>query len=133
MKLLKCWVRNRYRHESPVEVRYVPLEEYELWKYMMETRHKLAIVDCKTLLWIDGDEFEVKRSFYTAFPREKVIRISVLVPSDFAHTYYPSIRYFPGKDYETLRDRFLHHMVKRYGDEVMSTVNEREGWSIDQE
>ena len=133
MKLLKCWVKNRYRDESPIEVRFVPLEEFELWKYMMETRHRLSIVDCRTLLWISADEFDEKCSFYSAFPRERVVRISVLVPSDFAHTYYPSIRYFPGKSYETLRSRFLNHMVKRYGDDVLNTVNERDGWSIDQE
>jgi hypothetical protein len=132
MKLLKCWVRSRSNEEAPLQRRYVPLEEFELWRYMMENRHNLTIVDCKTLLWIETQVFDEKRSFYGVFPREKVIKIGILVPSPFAHTYYPAIRYYPEDEHEKNKKRFLGHMVLRYGEGVLSTLSEVEGWCLDQ-
>lgn len=54
-KLMRCQVANRYQEAS---VRYIELNAYKLWEYLMTHKHGLKIGEPTLCLWVDSDAYE---------------------------------------------------------------------------
>src|SRR6267154_2528808 len=54
-KLVRCEIR-RPDSQGDATVRYVPLEIYGLWEFLMRTKHRFEITRSVASLWIDVDE-----------------------------------------------------------------------------
>lgn len=53
-KLMRCEVVNRY-HES--SVRFVELDAFKLWQYLISNKHGMKVGEPTLCLWVDGDEY----------------------------------------------------------------------------
>ncbi|MCB1802720.1 MAG: hypothetical protein KDI82_13600 [Gammaproteobacteria bacterium] len=53
-KLMRCEVVNRY-HES--SVRFVELDAFKLWQYLMSNKHGMKVGEPTLCLWVDADEY----------------------------------------------------------------------------
>jgi len=95
MKLVQCQVVKDGEGLFESDVRYIAVEEFHLWKYLMESKHGLHIADPQVMLWITKKEYISHRAFYDRFPRIPVTRISFLNPCDELSTLCPVIRYVP--------------------------------------
>ncbi len=74
-KLVRCLVVNRYRESS---IRFVEIEAFKMWEYLMTNRHGLKIADPGLCLWLDDEEYRQKASvFEHAGEAEAVNRIVV--------------------------------------------------------
>jgi hypothetical protein len=53
-KLMRCRVLNRY---SETGIRYVELDAFKLWEYLMTHKHGQQIDETVLCLWIDADDY----------------------------------------------------------------------------
>ena len=54
-KLVRCEVRRETPSEE-AQVRYVPLEIFGLWEYLMTRRHQFQVEEARASLWLDAEE-----------------------------------------------------------------------------
>ena len=74
-KLVRCEVTNRYRETS---IRFVELDAYRLWEYLMTSKHGLRVGNPNICLWVHASEYERNASvFDRAGEVEPVDRIVV--------------------------------------------------------
>jgi hypothetical protein len=116
IEMVRCYLSGDPDQQGTV--RYVPLEIYELWRFLMERVHNLAIAEPVVSKWNveenpgdlgDGDE--------------EVIEVSFKYKDTSAHGR-PVIRYLPELNYDkVVRYLFAHFPEK----DLMEGVNTRKG------
>jgi len=109
-KLIRCFVSKKGDEPG---VRFVELELFKLWKYMMQNRHGFEVEDLSLCLWIAEDRFERNRKLYEASGRiEEVDRVQVLIFDQnhgFCHT---TSRYVPTADTSKFQEILLSHVAE---------------------
>ena len=60
-KLVRCDVVNRYNESS---TRFVALDAFKLWEYLMSHKHGLRVGDPRLCLWVDDDAFRRSASVF---------------------------------------------------------------------
>ena len=100
--------------DDPAEtLRYVPLAEFELWRYMMETRHGRAVVVEEVSLWVPEDASLLTSSISDPELCEAVVRIHFEVPG--SHGYpVPVERFLPAETYPEALAALLSHYASAY-------------------
>lgn len=74
-KLVRCDVVNRYNEAS---TRFIALEAYKLWEYLMTHKHGLKVSPPRLCLWLDVPTFQSGSAiFERAGATEAVDRITV--------------------------------------------------------
>lgn len=94
MKVVRCRVGKSDDELFEPDHRFVPVEEYHLWKYLMEAKHGLMIDEPQVMLWVSAEEYDSRRTLYDRFPRIPVTRVSFLNPCEGLETMCPVTRYF---------------------------------------
>jgi hypothetical protein len=90
-------------------LRYIPLEIFGLWSYLMENKHGFRMASNEISLWIDLDESP--EMAYGEAQHEPVTEISLFVYSDPAGMFTRVSRYFPTAEYSSLKPIFLSHYI----------------------
>lgn len=105
-KLVRCEIRKEGARGEP-SVRYVPLEIYGLWEYLMRTRHNFEVVRQVASLWIDVDESP--EAAYGENQYERVTEVTLLRYSEQDGMFTRVSRYFGTEDCPKLTDLLLSH------------------------
>jgi len=109
-KIVKCYVRRMSDPEPPKTPRFVPLELFSLWKFLMEERHHLKVTDRVTSLWFEkGASSDTS---YMDIHHERVVQLELFYFSDQDGMLHQEVRYFPAdseEDYEKIKRIFLSH------------------------
>jgi hypothetical protein len=105
-KLVRCEVK---RPEAPEQctVRYVPLEIYGLWEYLMASKHNFAVAQAQASLWIDMEESP--ELAYSDEQYEKVTELTLFIFSERDGMFGKVSRYFPSESYDDVKRIFLKH------------------------
>ena len=122
-KLVRCEIR----HEGDANratVRYVPLEIYGLWEYLMSHRHGFRVESSKASLWLDAEE--APESAYEEREFERVTEVSVFLYSGRDDMFTRVCRYFPTHECEPLKKIFLSHYPSD-GAGIQTRLRERPG------
>jgi hypothetical protein len=105
VKLVKCLLRSP--GEAP-SVRFIPLREFQLWKYYM-THAQEKIVEAQEIsIWVDARSYS-EQPPTQARPLESVVRVDLQYWDRALNTVALVQRYFPLDEYETFREVFLRH------------------------
>lgn len=130
IKVVKCMLRSP--GEAPA-VRYVPLREFQLWRYYMTHQHEKIVEGQEISIWIDAQSYS-EQPPAQARPLESVLRIDLQYWDRFLNTAAAVQRYFPLEEYDTIRDVFLGHypdVPSRDGRRVMrKRFSETRGYYI---
>lgn len=103
-KLVRCEIK---RAGSAGTVRYVPLEIFGLWEFLMREKHQFEISASVASLWIDVDENpEVA---YGENQYERVTEVTLLRYSEADGMFSKVNRYFPTEEYPELKGLLLKH------------------------
>jgi hypothetical protein len=107
-KLVRCEVT---RQEAPGRstVRYVPMEIYGLWEYLMASKHSFSISDPQASLWIDMEESP--ELAYSDEQYEKVTELTLFIFSERDGMFGKVTRYFPSESYDNVKRIFLKHYL----------------------
>ncbi|MFH0925858.1 MAG: hypothetical protein V1872_09585 [bacterium] len=112
INIVRIVVSNGEGKHSINTIRYVPLAEYDLWKFLMIHKHNFFIKDEESTIWIDEEEYERKRGFYPSKNLEFVNRVVTYLYSKKDNMLFPVTRFFPKKDYENIKKTFLSHLTE---------------------
>lgn len=121
-KLVRCEIRHD-GNGSGASVRYVPLEIFGLWEFLMTEKHGFSVCDSRASLWLDMED--APEAAYGESQYERVTEVTVFVYSDRDGMFTRVCRYFPTSDCETLKPIFLAHYPD--GGRISSQVRERPG------
>jgi hypothetical protein len=109
-KLVRCEiVREGESNGEPNRgtVRYVPLDIFGLWEFLMRNRHRFRIAQQVASLWIDVDENpEVA---YGEGQYERVTEVTLLLYSERDGMFGRVNRYFPTQECPELKKLLLKH------------------------
>jgi hypothetical protein len=122
-KLVRCMVRPRGSREAGTS-RFIPLEIFGLWEYMMVTRHGFEVVDPRASLWLDMEDSP--EAAYGENQYERVTEVTAFVYSGRDEMFTRACRYFPSRECPRLKPIFLSHYEDRAG-RLQTHVRERQG------
>jgi hypothetical protein len=128
-KLVRCEVRPRGSREAG-SPRFIPLDIYGLWEYLMTSRHAFEIVSPRASLWLDMEDSP--DAAYSEDQYERVTEVTVFVYSDRDDMFTRVCRYFPSADCEAVKKIFLSHYDGEPG-KVRPQIRERPGIWIHRE
>jgi len=121
-KLVRCDI-GRPGESGAGSARYVPLEIFGLWEYLMTSKHGFAVTTPRASLWLDMED--APEAAYGEAQYERVTEVTVFVYSDRDDMFTRVCRYFPTAECDTLRAIFLSHYPS--GGKLASQVRERPG------
>jgi hypothetical protein len=95
--------------DEALETRYVPLREFELWRYMMEHRHGRKVTVELVSLWI-AERAAWWNSGFSAEDAAPVLRLQFerRLPSGVNE---PVERFFPAETYPVAQEALLSHFA----------------------
>lgn len=122
-KLVRCQVRRRGSTDigSP---RYIPLEIFSLWEYMMVTRHGFEVLEPRASLWLDMEDSP--DSAYSENQYDRVTEVTAFVYSGRDEMFTRCCRYFPSGELGQLKPIFLSH-YEDTASRLQTHVRERQG------
>jgi hypothetical protein len=109
-KLVRCELKKPGNDAGTV--RYVPLEIFGLWEFLMRNKHRFEVDGSVASLWIDVDENpEVA---YGENQYERVTEVTLLRYSEQDGMFSKVNRYFPTRECPELKNLLLRHYVLVY-------------------
>ena len=132
--MVRCFLLEKGAEAQTKSLRFVPYNEFELWKYLMGHKYRFHILEAEESLWIDDEERGRMPGIYEKFRAERVHQVRLLRFLERPRMFVPILRYFPESDYERRKKAFLNH----YDSEIAiskglgfgSAVEETPGWFI---
>ncbi|MFI5184780.1 MAG: hypothetical protein ACHQNV_10290 [Vicinamibacteria bacterium] len=94
--------------ELASSIRFVPLGEFELWRFLMETRHRRRVLVEAVSLWM-AEEAAVWNSGFAPEELEPVLRVRLEMPGPHG-VPVPVERFFPAETYPRAQEALLSHM-----------------------
>ena len=125
-KLMRCEIRRSEREAEP-QVRYVPLEIFGLWEYLMTRRHGFLVDRPQASLWLDAEE--TPESAYDEHEYDHVTEVSVFLYSGRDDMFTRVCRYFPSDRCAALKKIFLSHYPQDDAG-IQTRLRERPGFWI---
>lgn len=122
-KLVRCQVR-REDSVAAGTSRYIPLEIFGLWEYMMKSRHGFEVLNPSASLWLDMEDSP--ESAYGENQFERVTEVTAFVYSGRDDMFTRCCRYFPSTDLDSLKPIFLSHYEDTAA-RLQTHVRERQG------
>ncbi|MEW6367011.1 MAG: hypothetical protein AB1714_20470 [Acidobacteriota bacterium] len=108
IKMVKCTLAQNGGLPSLRNVRFVPLNEYNLWSYLMLHKYGWQVEKEQISYWMDDETYVRESASLTPDRVERVFRVTVeWIDSD--NSIITEERYFPDSDYELRRDSFVKH------------------------
>jgi hypothetical protein len=123
IEMVKCLLANGPADQGTV--RYVPLEIYRLWRFLMERVHHFRIVSPVVSRWIADASLGAMKSS----GMEAVVEVRFLY-QDSPNAVRPIVRYFPEQNFDEIYGYFREHFQK---ERVMEDVRRRLGFFLARE
>ena len=128
--MVRCSVLKKMEDPINKEFRYVPHNEFHLWKFYMENHHKFSIYEEKVSIWIDEEEYNKYLQIYNRLELEEVREIKIVRFAYDTQLTIPIIRYIAEKNSENIKNVILAHYSDEEKDAIRN-VKERKGFWIE--
>ena len=122
-KLVRCEIRRGGKSDGG-SARYIPLEIYGLWEYLMSTRHGFDVVSPQASLWLDMED--APEAAYGENQFDRVTELTLFVYSGRDDMFTRVCRYFPSHECEALKKIVLSHYPAD-GQRIQPHMRERGG------
>jgi hypothetical protein len=122
-KIMRCEIRRRGA-TGPATERFVPLEIFGLWEYLMTHKHDFEVLEPRASLWLDMEDSP--DSAYGEAQFERVTEVTAFVYSERDGMFTRARRYFRSDRCEELKRIFLSH-YQHEGDRLQTHLRERPG------
>jgi len=121
-KLVRCRIR-RTGEAGTGSARYIPLEIFGLWEFLMRERHGFQVLDVCASLWLDMED--APEAAYGDNQFDRVTEVTAFVYSSRDDMFTRVCRYFPSDEVDGLKPIFLAHYPG--GERIRSQVREKTG------
>lgn len=124
-RLLRCDVVNA---AGGLGLRYVELEQFRLWEYMMRTRHRIEVRGIRVGLWLTSSEFRANSGpLLHGGSAEEVTQIRISSFNTRHHYTLETVRYVPTEQFDSVKQILLSHVADSDADRQRFDVRERHG------
>lgn len=124
-RLLRCDVVNR---AGGAGLRYVELEQFRLWEYMMRTRHGIEVRGLRVGLWLTSPEFRANAGpLLHGGTAEEVTQITISAFNTRHHYTLDTVRYVPTDQFESVKEILMSHVADSGLEGQNFDVRERHG------
>lgn len=127
-KLIRCMLISKNKTTSK---RYVEVDHYKLWSYMMFHKHGMKIKDKALCLWVKEQEFLERQEIYSRFSDiDEVNKIELFLFDDmhgFSHTIY---RFVEKDETSMLKKVLLSHISPEISEGGNYEMNVQNGFCI---
>ena len=123
-KLVRCEIRRR-GSSSPPSPRYIPLEIFGLWEYLMTAKHDFEVTNPRASLWLDMEDSP--EAAYSENQYDRVTEVTAFVYSGRDDMFTRACRYFRSEECEELASIFLSHYQQETQARPQAHVRERQG------
>ena len=110
-KLVRCEIRPRGA-TRPGSPRYIPLEIFGLWEYLMTARHDFEVLNPRASLWLDMEDSP--EAAYSENQYDRVTEVTAFVYSGRDDMFTRACRYFRSEECGELRSIFLSHYAESH-------------------
>jgi hypothetical protein len=122
-KLVRCEIRRR-GSAGAGSPRFIPLEIFGLWEYLMTTKHDFEVLRPVASLWLDMEDSP--EAAYQQDEYDKVTEVTAFVYSGRDDMFTRACRYFRTDECDELREIFLSH-YRTSSNRMQPHVRERQG------
>jgi len=122
-KIMRCEIR-RAGSPGPGTERFVPLEIFGLWEYLMTHKHSFEVLNARASLWLDMEDSP--DTAYGEAQFERVTEVTAFVYSERDGMFTRARRYFATDRCEELKRIFLSH-YEVDGGRLQTHLRERPG------
>jgi hypothetical protein len=122
-KIMRCEIR-RVGSTGPTTERFVPLEIFGLWEYLMVHKHQFDVLNPSASLWLDMEDSP--DTAYGESQYERVTEVTAFVYSERDGMFTRARRYFASDRCEELKRIFLSH-YEAEGGRLQPHLRERPG------
>ena len=129
LKMVRSLVRRR-GSSAPPSLRFIPLDVFGLWQFLMEERHGFELLEARASIWIDlEDQADMSVS---AGQFERVDEVCLHVYSEKDGMFQRICRYFRTEERDRLTGVLLRHYAPHvYEDARRPQIGERAGiWIV---
>lgn len=107
-KLIRCRVSSE---KNPSSIRYIELENYKMWEFMVTTKHGLVVeTDLSLCLWVHEEEYIRNEDVYSrAGNVSPVNRLMIMINDESRGYYYSASRFVPSDETEKVKNILLSH------------------------
>jgi len=121
-KIVRCLLRPVGSKAEP-SPRYVPLEIYGLWEFLMCHKHGFEVLEPRASLWLDAED--APDTAYSDDQYDRVTEVTAFVYSSRDDMFTRACRYFPSHQCDRLKELFLQHYQGEHS--RMTHIRERHG------
>jgi hypothetical protein len=130
LKLVRCLLTKKGA-KNKTETRFIPYEEFELWKYYISRHYKFTISDEEIFIWLPQEEFELEKDRLGRLDWIAVHKVTLFFFLKNEGVLVPVTRFFQESDYPEVKPLFLKHF-EEFKDEkhitkVLENVQEEKG------
>ena len=122
-KLVRCHIRPR-GSKSEGSPRFIPLEIFGLWEYLMMKKHDFEVLEPRASLWLDMEDSP--ETAYNDQQYERVTEVTAFVFSSRDEMFTRACRYFRSDECDQLKPIFLSH-YQNVGEKLQTHLRERQG------
>ncbi|MBI1799772.1 MAG: hypothetical protein HYR73_08815 [Candidatus Eisenbacteria bacterium] len=122
-KLVRCEIR-RSGTSGSGSPRFIPLEIFGLWEYLMNTKHDFEVLHPRASLWLDMEDSP--EAAYSENQYDRVTEITAFVYSGRDDMFTRACRYFRSEECNELKGIFLSHYQASHS-RPQAHVRERQG------
>jgi hypothetical protein len=124
IKLVKCLLTKKKGPNTKSETRFVPFQEYELWKYYISRQYDFIPSNEEIFLWLPRREFDRKRASYERLDWIPVHKVTLFFFLKNEGVLVPVTRFFQESDYPKVKPLFLKHFEEFQDESHMAKVLE---------
>ncbi len=103
IEMIKCFLSNE--PDNTGDVRYIPADIFDMWRFLMERVHTMAVSDPAISLWVSEDVYDKD---HDSQPADAVIEIRFRY-MDMGEMGRVVTRYFPETQFESIYSMFRNH------------------------
>jgi hypothetical protein len=125
IKLVRCLVSKKKGAKKKPETRFIPYQEFELWKYFISRQHNLTITNEEIFLWLPQEVFDRKKDRFSRLDGIPVHKVTLYFFLKNDGVLVPVTRFFQESDFPKVKPIFLKHFEEFEDEKNMTKVLEQ--------
>ena len=124
IKLVRCLLSKKKEAKNKPETRFIPYQEFELWKYFISHQYHFTVSDEEIFLWLPQEEFNREKDRLGHLEGIPVQKVTLYFFFKNGGVLVPVIRFFQESDYPKVKPLFLKHFEEFQDENHMTKVLE---------
>ncbi len=116
VKLVRCLLTKAKVAKNKAETRFIPYQEFELWKYFISRQYNFTVSREEIFLWLPQEEFDRKKDRLSRLEGIPVHKVTLYFFLKNEGVLVPVTRYFQKSDFPKAKPLFLKHFEEFQGE-----------------